>query len=112
MIYSSWNQAQGAYDYWQTPGGGEPKINVEKPTHIASRALGSTVEQAAWPMPTNAVYVGSGEDAVGRITAPAGTDALSDDTSSSSALTGVLQIAVGVGAVLLVLHLFGKKSRR
>ena len=66
MIYSVWNQGAGAFDYYKSAKAQE-QLNTEKPRHIANRALGSTVEQAAWPLPPVVRHIGSGPNPVGRI---------------------------------------------
>ena len=66
MLYSVWNQGRRCFDYYEAPGV-EGKANVEKPTHLRGRTLGSTPTQAAWPLPTGAKLVGSGAHARGRI---------------------------------------------
>jgi len=66
VIYSLWNQASGQFDYFED-GKEQPVLNVEKPGHLRSRALGSTVDQAAWPLPSGAKFIGRGPDPVGRV---------------------------------------------
>lgn len=66
MMYSVWNQGLGAFDYYQCPKPQE-SLNAPRPTHLVSRTLGSTVDQAAWPLPGNVTHIGSGQHAVGRV---------------------------------------------
>ena len=66
MRYSVWNQGADRYDYYQCPRQ-QHTLNVEPPTHLEHRTLGSTVDQAAWPLPSDAVLVGHGTEPVGRI---------------------------------------------
>lgn len=66
MIYSVWNQGKSLYDYYESPNV-QQKLNTPKPTHLASKPFGLTVDQAAWPLPGNAKYTGSGDLAKGRI---------------------------------------------
>ena len=97
MIYSVWNQAAGQYDYWRN-GTAQATVNVEKPAHIVSRTLGSTIDQAAWPLPPDAVLVGHGAHPVGRI---------ASRTSQAAALDGIAELAtwrtglLAAGAYLL-----------
>ena len=72
MTFSVWNQGKRAYDYYQSTRP-ETSTNVEKPTHLRSRKLGSTVTQAAWPLPADAQLVGSGKQAHGRIASRGGS---------------------------------------
>lgn len=76
MIYSVWNQAKQAFDYYQT-NGVQKKVNTEKPSHMRSRKFGLTVDQAAWPVPSGARYMGSGSMPKGRIGNLKGRAALS-----------------------------------
>lgn len=66
MIYSVWNQAKQAFDYFQT-NGVQKKANTDKPSHLRSRKLGLTVTEAAWPVPSGARFIGSGDMPKGRI---------------------------------------------
>jgi hypothetical protein len=85
MIYSVWNQGLGAFDYYRG-GTAQTSQNVEKPSHLVNRTLGSTVDQAAWPLPGNVVKIGSGPHAVGRVASRGGAisaiGAFGDDTTS------------------------------
>lgn len=77
MIFSVWRQDKEAFDYFEAPL--HPiKLNTPKPSHLMSRTLGSTVEQASWPLPARALYVGSGAAAVGRIATKKTGSALGD----------------------------------
>jgi hypothetical protein len=75
MVYSVWNQPMRRYDYYQSSKP-EMEANVEKPSHLRNRALGSTVEQSAWPLPLNARRVGFGDVAKGRVASTNGGGAL------------------------------------
>ena len=66
MIYSVWNQAKQAFDYYQT-NGVQKQVNTEKPSHLRSRKLGLTVNEAAWPVPSGAQLIGSGIMPRGRV---------------------------------------------
>lgn len=91
MIYSVWQQAKGVFDYYQTPNGAA-KLNTEKPSHLRNRTLGSTVDQAAWPLPANATLTGSGQQAVGRVATNKSSSALGDASSDSN--TKILLLAL------------------
>jgi len=65
MKYSVWNNAARRYDYYTAKGNNE--IHAGAPPRASSFALGSTPEQAAWPLPAGAVKVGSGDVPEGRI---------------------------------------------
>jgi len=66
MKWSVWNQGLGAFDYFECSRT-QDVLNVEKPAHIVSRTLGSTVDQAAWPLPADAQHIGTGSRAIGRV---------------------------------------------
>lgn len=65
MRYSVWNNATRAYDYYEAQGAAT--IHAGAPPRVASSALGATPDEAAWPLPANAVKTGSGEMPQGRI---------------------------------------------
>jgi hypothetical protein len=71
MIYSVWNQGRGVYDYYQTPEVQET-ANAPRPKHLRATQLGMTPAQAAWPLPSGATKIGSGEFARGRVASTAG----------------------------------------
>jgi hypothetical protein len=76
MRYSVWNQSTGLFDYFE--GGREQdKLNAPKPGHIGPRNLGSTIDQAAWPLPAGARKIGSGAVAVGRVARSGGSSGMS-----------------------------------
>lgn len=93
MMFSVWNQGVGAFDYFES-GGRQASLNAPKPSHIVSRTLGSTVDQAAWPLPSAAKYVGSGPTAIGRV-ASRGGRALGADDGSMSTVKAVLLLGAG-----------------
>lgn len=66
MIYSVWNQGVGAFDYFEDDSK-QQSLNAPTPKHIGSRTLGSTIEQAAWPLPAVVRHIGSGPQAVGKV---------------------------------------------
>lgn len=93
MIYSVWNQSRQQFDYWEDARE-QLTLNVEKPDHIQERALGSTAEQAAWPLPSDAKLTGSGMVPIGRIAAhPAGAGGALGDFEPSATKIGVLALA-------------------
>lgn len=65
MRYSVWNHATRGYDYYEAPG--SDPVHVGAPPRAAASSLGATPEQAAWPLPTDAVRVGQGELPEGKI---------------------------------------------
>lgn len=71
MFYSVWNQGQGRFDYYQDQRV-QQELNAPPPTHLRARPLGSTVDQAAWPLPANARLTGHGLAPIGRIAARPG----------------------------------------
>lgn len=66
MIYSVWNPGALNYDYFED-NTKAASINAPAPKHLVSRTLGSSVEQASWPLPANVRAVGSGDHAIGRV---------------------------------------------
>ncbi len=67
MTYSVWNQGTGLFDYYATAAA-QREVNVEPPAHLrGGRQLGSTPEEAAWPLPAGAKRTGQGALARGRI---------------------------------------------
>lgn len=107
MIYSVWNQGAGAFDYYQDDRV-QAVLNAEAPTHIASRALGSTVEQAAWPLPADARPIGRGDVPMGRV-ASRGGQALSGGGDGD---LGLVRIGLLLGAFVLARHLLQPRGRR
>jgi len=79
MIYSVWNQSKKAYDYYATQNGND-KVNSPAPKHIPNKKLGATLQQAAWPLPSNARLIGSGDIAKGRVAQRRGLAGLGDST--------------------------------
>jgi hypothetical protein len=66
MMYSVWNNARRAYDYYRGPATSATHAGAPPVTRGASE-LGATPDQAAWPLPAGAVKVGSGEFPQGKI---------------------------------------------
>lgn len=71
MIYSVWRQSTGDFAYFDD-GQPQARLNVDKPSHLRDRALGSTIEQAAWPLPAGARPIGSGPVPVGLVASVGG----------------------------------------
>jgi len=92
MIYSVWNPGTSQFDYFET-NKLATKLNVEKPAHITQRTLGSTPEQAAWPLPRDARPIGTGPDAIGRVASHKSPRALGDATDNTNlAYAGALLV--------------------
>lgn len=85
MIYSVWNQAAKAYDYYETPGS-PTTVNAASPKHLRQAKLGLTSVQASWPLPAGAQRTGSGTLARGRIAHPRGGSGLGSVTDSAFGL--------------------------
>ncbi len=66
MIYSVWSHANRRYDYFQTPTRTED-TNAPKPSHLGHDTLGLAPEEAAWPLPSGAKFIGSGKYPKGMI---------------------------------------------
>ncbi len=103
MRYSVWNNQRRAYDYYEsasTP----TQTNAPKPAHLTSRTLGATAEQAAWPLPADAIRIGQGERAIGMVavTRQQRVQAMAGDAAPSSLLRGVGYIAAGALAAALL----------
>ncbi len=107
MIYSVWNQGAGVFDYFESPDQ-QASLNVEPPGHLVSRTLGSTIDQAAWPLPGNVRQIGSGDAAVGRV-ATRKIGALGDDAAGSGSL---VKIGLLAGAAVLAWKYLLKPRRR
>jgi hypothetical protein len=102
MRYSVWNPGTLEFDYYEGPGA--ETTNAVKPAHLKARTLGATVDQAAWPLPSDAVRVGAGPLAVGRV-AVAKRFGLGDDGGGknlSLVKAGLLAFAGYVGMKVLM----------
>lgn len=66
MIWSVWNHAIRGYDYYRSPDP-DDRVNTPSPKHIPRKDHGVPPDRASWPLPKNAVKIGSGELARGRI---------------------------------------------
>lgn len=69
MMYSVWDHAARAYNYYRTPET-SAATSAPKPAHLRSARLGLSPEQAAWPLPSNARLVGKGKYPKGFIAHP------------------------------------------
>lgn len=110
MRYSVWNQGLGAFDYFESPDQ-QPSLNVEKPGHLVSRALGSTIDQAAWPLPGNVRHIGSGADAIGRVAARKSL-AMGADVASDSGSLLIKAGAIVAATVLIWKYAVKARHRR
>ena len=104
MIYSVWNQAVRAYDYFEA-GGSEARVNAPTPKHLRPSRLGATLQAAAWPLPVGAQHVGRGQFARGRVA-----------VHSTGALSGVGGIDLGdpimLGLLGLAAYVYWRSTRR
>jgi hypothetical protein len=93
MIYSVWNQGKELYDYYESPEVNN-KLNTPKPKHLKNKPFGLTVTQAAWPLPSNARYVGSGDIAKGKIASRPGALGAFEGSGSMMPLLLLAGVAV------------------
>lgn len=100
--YSVWSYSKGAYDYYAGPSKGTTHAGTP-PRARGSTQVGSTPEQAAWPLPLGAKLVGSGPTPQGRIAS------LGD--ASSSSITQWVSDNAGMVAVGVCVYLMMRKSR-
>jgi hypothetical protein len=106
MMYSVYNPGRLEYDYYQDARTQET-LNTEKPTHVPNRTMGATPEQAAWALPSDAIKVGSGKQAIGRVAAKKTAAVLAgvgDDPST-------MKIALALGAAFLLWKYVAKPRR-
>lgn len=107
MQWSVWNVGSGVYDYYEDAR--EPaSVNAPAPTHLVHRTLGSTIEQAAWPLPADAKKVGSGPDAIGRVASLKRGGALGEVSLQSP----LVRAGALVGAAILLYKYVVKGGRR
>ena len=67
MIYSVWDHGNRRYDYYQTAERSS-RVNAPTPKHFSNvHELGMAPEEAAWPLPSGAKFVGSGKTPKGMI---------------------------------------------
>jgi hypothetical protein len=67
VVYSVWNYGARRYDYYR---GGQASSTTHAgtpPSRMGKSPLGATPEQLAWPLPSDAVFCGSGNVARGKI---------------------------------------------
>jgi hypothetical protein len=69
MTYSVWDHANRVYNYYQTPEN-SAATSAPKPAHLRSSILGMSPEEAAWPLPSGAAFVGTGKYPRGHIASP------------------------------------------
>ena len=96
MIYSVWNPAARAFDYYVSPE--VQPTHTPAARHVPASGLGATPEETAWPLPPTARKVGAGPQAQGRIATMSGFETA----------RGNLTIA----AVLVAAYFIGKKILR
>lgn len=111
MIHSAWDWDQGCYHYFRSPipasvGGWKPLTGLGiRPRSANGASVGVHIEEALPLLPRNAVYVGSGAQAVGQLvrpaqprflTAPGGLEAAGAAPSTCSAAPMVL-LGLGIG---------------
>lgn len=101
-MYSVWNYAKGAYDYYQGPPSGTTHAGTP-PRARGKTQVGSTPEQAAWPLPVGAKKVGSGVNPQGRIAS------LGDVSSSGGIVSFIEENLAMVVAGATILYLTRKK---
>jgi hypothetical protein len=82
MIYSVWDAGSRSYDYFQTAAA-TPTAPPE-PTHLRSKALGLAPEDAAWPLPADAQWIGRGAQAKGKVASRRSGGALGDFASGNA----------------------------
>ena len=66
MLYSVMNRRTRAYDYFES-GEQEPWHSPPPPRTSGTSPLGAVPEEAAWVLPASAKYMGSGQNAKGRV---------------------------------------------
>lgn len=108
MKYSVWNFGTASYDYYEDARVSTGQ-NAPKPGHLVNRTLGSTIDQASWPLPSDAKRIGSGTVAIGRVATRKGAaDALGETMLSSPlAKAGALLVS----AILAYKYLLPKRRR-
>jgi hypothetical protein len=85
QVYSVWNGKE--YDYYEAA-----DIVAPTPSHLESSKIGTPADDAGWPLPKNAIKVGSGPQARGMVAS----------TSSSSSISITTIVAIGVLAWVLL----------
>ena len=69
-IYSVWNWKKGRYDYYRSKHPRAYRARVGYPKARGLKGVGEIPEQSVHPLPSNAVYVGEGDTAVGTVAQP------------------------------------------
>lgn len=91
MRYSVWNQQTSAFDYYDAP---VPASDAPpNPKHLKARGMGLAPNEAGWPLPPNAKWVGRGPAAQGYV-ATSGADA-------GAPVNWIAIIGFGAAALLL-----------
>lgn len=91
MIFSVWNYATKAYDYYE--GGNASGTHAPTPpTPLLSSPIGMSPEESAWRVPVGARKVGSGTVARGRVASLGGIE------DSIGIPSIAIPIAIGVAA--------------
>lgn len=106
--FSVWNIATSMFDYYEN-GDIPTRTNVDKPTHLKARTLGATVEQACWPLPSDARRVGSGPHAIGKVAIQPSAALGASSTSDLPIAKGILLACAGALAVKFLLP--GRRRR-
>jgi hypothetical protein len=91
-MFSVWNPASRAFDYYQSPGQSSGAHAPKPPRAFGARTIGATVDQAAWRLPPGSVKVGAGVSPRGRI---ASLGSIGDDTLLLAPMVGLAAI-IGV----------------
>lgn len=65
-MFSVWDHANRVYKYYESPEA-SAATSAPKPAHLRSATLGMSPEEAAWPLPSNAKFVGRGKYPRGQI---------------------------------------------
>ncbi len=108
MQYSVWEPGRQLYSYYEDSRE-MATLNTPAPKHLSSRTLGSTVSQAAWPLPGDARKVGEGGVAIGRIASKSGGgSALGDDVFDKP----IVKAGLLAGAAILIYKFVVKGGRK
>lgn len=65
-VFSVWDHHRRLYDYYRG-GPVSTAVNAPRPSHMRPQILGATPDNAAWPLPDDAVRVGAGKYPRGHI---------------------------------------------
>jgi hypothetical protein len=69
-VYSVWNWKKGKFDYYRGKRARNYRERVGYPAQIGLKGVGDLPEESVNPIPAGAVYVGSGDQAVGVLASP------------------------------------------